>query len=405
MTPDSLQTWKDLGVVTGTPRFPDPLYVNKPNAVNRARFIELMDAMFASRWFSDAELVRDFERQIARLTGVRHCVATCNGTQALQLMYRALGLAGEVIVPSFTFIATIQALRCINATPVYCDVHRDTHNMNAAQVERLITPRTSAIVGVHLWGQSCDVDALTEVAHRHSLPLIFDAAHAFGSSYRGRPVGSFGAAEAFSFHATKFINTGEGGAVTTNDDALAGRLRAVRRFGFQGEEVLDGGTNAKMPEICAALGLTYLESFDELIAANHAVYSLYRSQLSELPGISLLAPDQLGKSNYQYVVVSIDELAAGLSRDELLRILTADNILARRYFFPGCHRLIPGAYPLAPSALPVTEDLLSTVLVLPGGASIGAQEVHRVCQTLRLAVSSSVEVRAALADHQLMAAG
>ncbi len=370
--------------------------------MNRDRFIELIDPMFARRWFSNGQLVREFEERVARLAGVRHCVATCNGTVALQLAYRALEVRGEVIVPSFTFVATVQALRWIDATPVYCDVDPVTHNIDARQVERLINPRTRAIVGVHLWGQACDVDALAEVAERHGLPLIFDSAHAFGCSYRGRPVGSFGAAEAFSFHATKFLNTGEGGAVTTNDDEVAERLRAERCFGFQGEEsVLDGGTNGKMPEICAALGLTYLESFNDLMATNLAIYQQYKTQLADVPGLSLLSPDLVGTSNYQYVVTTVDESTAGVTRDELLEVLRAENILAKRYFYPGCHRLIPGARPESSLNLGVTERLLRSVLVLPGGASMTTGDVHRVCETLKLALSHGSEIRNVVASRRL----
>ncbi len=394
------ESWRDLAIVSGSPPRGDALHVNQPNAVNRDRLIELIDPMFARRWFSNGQLVREFEQRVARIAGVRHCVATCNGTVALQLAYRAVGVSGEVIVPSFTFVATVQALRWIHATPVYCDVDPVTHNLDAARVEGLISSRTRAIVGVHLWGQACDVESLTEVAERHSLPLVFDAAHAFGCSYQGRPVGSFGAAEAFSFHATKFLNTGEGGAVTTNDDAVAERLRAERCFGFQGEEsVLDGGTNGKMPEICAAVGLTYLESFDELIAANQAVYRQYKDELADAPGISLLSPDRAGRSNYQYIVTSVDEAQAGVTRDELIQILRAENILAKRYFYPGCRRLVPEADPGSSLPLPVTDRLLASVLVLPGGASMTSGDVQRVCEMIKLALSHSAEIRSAVASR------
>jgi dTDP-4-amino-4,6-dideoxygalactose transaminase len=383
----------------GTPLFDEPLHVNKPNAVDRDRLIELIDPMLARRWFSDGELVREFEHEIARLAQVRHCVATCNGTLALQIAFSTLGLTGEVIVPSFTFIATVRALRWLNLVPVYCDVSPDTHNIDYNQVERLITPRTTAVVGVHLWGQPCDIEPLREIADRHGLALVFDAAHALGSSYRGRPVGGFGDAEVFSFHATKFVNTGEGGAITTNDDILAGRLRAERRFGLEIDDgVVDAGTNGKMAEICAAVGLTYVERFDQLVVANEATYRQYESELADIPGISLLRPDKTEESNYQYVVTLIDETVAGISRDELLAVLQAENILAKRYFYPGCHRIIPGRN-AEDGALPVTEDLVQKVLVLPGGASISRSEIKGVCETLRFAINQGGEIRDALGNR------
>lgn len=387
------RTWKDLGICSKTPLFDEPLHVNKPNAVDRDRLISLIDPMLERRWFSDGELVREFEQEIARLAGVRHCVATCNGTLALQIAFRALGLSGEVIVPSFTFIATVQALRWLDITPVYCDVDPVTQNIDPDQVERLITPRTTAILGVHLWGHACDVARLQAIADRHGLALVFDAAHALGCSYQGRPVGGFGIAEVFSFHATKFVNTGEGGAITTNDDVFAGKLRAERRFGLEnGDGVLDAGTNGKMAEICAAMGLTYLERFDELIAANESTHRHYESELTDIPGVLLLPAVRSEKSNYQYVVTMIDEYRAGISRDELMRVLHAENILAKRYFHPGCHRIVPGRNGDS-GALPVTEKLVQTVLVLPGGASVRAEEVQGVCDTLRLAVRNAGEVR------------
>jgi dTDP-4-amino-4,6-dideoxygalactose transaminase len=393
------RSWRDLGIFSGKPLFDEPLHVNKPNAINRERLISLIDPMLSRRWFSDGELVREFEREIARLAGAAHCVATCNGTLALQIVLRTLGLSGEAIVPSFTFVATAQALRWLNLTPVYCDVSPETHTIDPKQVESLITPRTQAIVGVHLWGQPCDIAALSEIADRHGLALVFDAAHGLGSTYRGRPIGGFGVAEVFSFHATKFVNTGEGGAITTNDERLAARLRSERRFGFDSEEgPLDAGTNGKMAEICAAVGLTYLECFDQLIAANQATHRKYQDGLAGIPGVSILALDEGDRNNHQYVVTEIDESRAGLSRDELMRVLQADNILAKRYFYPGCHRTIPGRHGEA-GQLPVTEKLVGSVLVLPGGASISPDQVETVCETLRLAVENGDEIRQALGSQ------
>ena len=191
--------WHDLAVFGGKARFDQPLHVNRPNAINRDRLVELIDGMLASRWYSDGKLVREFEERIAKVAGVRHCVATCNGTLALQMTFRSLAVAGEVIVPSFTYIATVQALRWLGITPVFCDVNPATHNIDPRHVERLITPRTRGILGAHLWGQPCEVDALRAIADRHRLALVFDAAHALGSTYGDRPVGSFGVAEVFSF--------------------------------------------------------------------------------------------------------------------------------------------------------------------------------------------------------------
>ena len=205
-----------------------------------------------------------------------------------------------------------------------------------------ITERTTAVIGVHVWGRPCNVDALVDLTHCHKLKLLFDAAHAFGSSYKGRMIGSFGNAEIFSFHATKFINSFEGGAIVTNDDELAAKLRLARNFGFAGlDTVVCLGTNGKMNEVSAAMGLTSLESFEEFVAANYRNYKEYQQRLADIPGISVLRYNKGEKCNYQYLVLEINEEAMGISRDQLVSMLWAENILARRYFYPGCHQMEP----------------------------------------------------------------
>ena len=180
----------------------------------------------------------------------------CNATVALEIAIRAMGMSGEVIVPSFTFVATAHALQWQEITPVFCDIDPRTHNLDPNRIEEMITPRTTGIIGVHVWGRPCAVDALAEIAQRRHLKLLFDAAHAFGCSYQGQMIGNFGDAEVFSFHATKFFNTFEGGAVVTNDDELAAKMRLMKNFGFHGyDNVIYVGTNGKMSEVSAAMGL------------------------------------------------------------------------------------------------------------------------------------------------------
>ncbi len=317
-----------------------------------------------------------------------HCVATCNGTLALEIAIRALELKGEVIIPSYTFIATAHALKWQGITPVFGDVDPATHNLDTLQIERLITPRTTGIIGVHLWGRPCDVEGLQAVVERHGLVLAFDASHALGCSWRGKSVGCFGRAEVFSFHATKFVNAGEGGAVVTNDDALAARLRLVRNFGFAGyDRVVELGTNGKMSELSAAMGLTSLESYDRFVEHNRRNYDRYREALAGIAGLSLAAYDDRERSNYQYVVVEVDASQAGLNRDQLVELLWAENVLARRYFYPGCHRMGPYRTLQAPVALPATEALAARVLLLPTGGAVSPEEVDGVCEVLRCAVA------------------
>src|SRR3984957_10371338 len=287
-------TKPDLAIFGKPPAFADQMHVGRPNVGSRERLLARINAMLDRVWFTNnGPYVQEFETKLAAFVGVRHCVAMCNGTVALEIAIRGLGLSGEVIVPSFTFIATAHALQWQEITPVFCDIDPKTHNLDPAQVEKMITPRTTAIIGVHTWGRACDIDALETIARRRNLKLLFDAAHAFGCSYKGKAIGGFGHCEIFSFHATKFFNTFEGGAVVTNDDALAAKMRLMRNFGFSGyDNVIYVGTNGKMTEVCAAMGLTSLESVTEFMAINRRNHVAYTRGLSGIPGVSLMRYDE-----------------------------------------------------------------------------------------------------------------
>ena len=392
------KTVNDLAVFGGLPTFGEQLYVGRPNIGDRGRLLGRFNEILNSRWFTnDGPFVREFEQRIADLASVKHCIAMCNGTVALEIAIRALGMKGEVIIPSFTFIATAHALQWQGITPVFCDIDPRTYTLDPKRVEQMITPRTTGIIGVHVWGYICDIDALAEIGARHGLKLLFDAAHAFACSYNGRMIGSFGDAEVFSFHATKFFNTFEGGAVVTNDDELAKKIRLMRNFGFTGyDEVSYIGTNGKMMEISAAMGFTSLESMDEFIAINRRNYLRYREELRDLTGAKVLTYDETDRSNYQYIVLELDETVTRLvSRDELWRILCAENVMARRYFYPGCHRMEPyrSLFPDAGRLLPETESLAERVLCLPTGTAVDEGDIEIICQILKLVIDNAEDVR------------
>ncbi len=305
-------------------------------------------------------------------------------------------LSGEVIVPSFTFVATAHSLQWQEITPVFCDIDPATHNIDPERIEALITPRTTGIVGVHLWGRPCNVEALTEIADRHGLKLIFDAAHAFGCSHEGKKIGGFGTAEVFSFHATKFFNTLEGGAIATNNDELARKVRLMKNFGFTFyDQVEHIGTNGKMNEISAAMGLTGLDSLEGFIDANRLSFQRYREELSGIPGIRLIDYDEREKNNFQYVVLEVDDAETGIHRDELMAALHAENVLARRYFYPGCHEMEPykSSFPNAKLLLPKTMELCNRVLVLPAGGRLGEDDIQVIAGIIRLVVEGSAELR------------
>jgi len=367
------------------------LYVGRPNIGNRAALLRRINEMLDRRWLSnDGPFVREFESNISAYVGVRHCVLTCNATVALEIASKALGFSGEVIVPSFTFIATVHALQWQGITPVFADIDPMTHNIDPAAIECLITPQTRGIVGVHLWGRPCDTEQIDRIAERHGLPVMYDAAHAFACSHRGRMIGGFGSCEIFSFHATKFLNSFEGGAIVTDDDSLADRLRLMRNFGFKGYDYVESlGVNGKMTEICAAMGLTSLEAIDDLIAINHRNYLAYKRGLGGLRGVALLDYDPKERQNYQYVAIEVDPDVSPISRDRLVEILHSQNVIARKYFWPGCHRMEPyrSSQPDAYRSLPNTESTAARVIVLPTGQTVDEQTVASICRIVRGAIS------------------
>ena len=395
----------DLAIFGGESQFQTPLHVGRPNLGDRDDILERIGSVLDRRWLTnDGPCVLEFESRVADLIGVKHCVAVSSGTMALELAVRALGMTGEVIVPSFTFVGTAHALLWQGITPVFCDIDPGTHNIDPARVEELITPRTTGIIGVHLWGRPCDVDALQGIAAKHGLRLLFDAAHAFGCTCHGEPIGRFGDAEVFSFHATKCVNTCEGGAVVTNDSQFAERVRTARNFGFVDyDRVASVGVNGKLNEISAAVGLSSLDAMGEFIRVNRRNHEHYRVELRNVPGVSVAAYDSAESGNYHYVVVEIDEAVAGLSRDILAEILRRENVLARRYFYPGCHRMKPycDLYPSAGANLPETERLCSRVLCLPNGTAVAVDEIDRLCQIVRFATSHAAQVRERLAGQRL----
>lgn len=380
----------------GSPAFLQPLHVGRPNLGDRERMMERMNDLWDRAWLTNhGPYVAEFENRIAALTGARNCIATCNATTALELTIGALKLTGTVIVPSFTFIATVHALYRQGVTPLFCDIDPETHNIDAVQAAALVRADTSGILATHLWGRACDVAALQQLADKHDLKLLFDAAHAFGCTHQGQPIGRFGSAEVFSFHATKAINSFEGGAITTDDDELAAKLRLMSNFGFTDYDRVDYlGTNAKMSEPCGAMGITSIESMDEIFARNRENHGEYRDRLGSIPGLKLAEYDPGERSNFHYIVVEVDDQDFGLARDDLQRVLMAENVLARKYFAPGCHRSEPyrslAAY--QELSLPATEQLCDNVLCLPTGTAVTRKDIGLICEIVKLARDVSDEL-------------
>ena len=392
-----------LAIFGAAPAFAEQLHVGRPNIGDRGRFLARLNDILDQRWLTNrGEYVIELERRIAQRVGVRNCVLVANGTIGLELLIRALGLGGEVIVPAFTFVATAHALQWQEITPVFADINPETHCLDPRSVETAITPRTTGIIGVHLWGRPCAIDELAKIAGRHNLKLMFDAAHAFGCSYGERMIGSFGEGEVFSFHATKIVNAFEGGAIVTDNDELADRLRLMQNFGFRGyDRVVYLGINGKMSEVSAAMALTNLESLEAFVERNRANYFAYARHLAGLPGMQLFRYDESHRSNYQYVVTVVNDDAA-LTRDELVTVLHAENVMARRYFHPGVHRMEPyrSYFPDAHRLLPCTEQVCRQVLVLPTGPALSEEDVAGVCGVIRAALKHGPAVRERLARRE-----
>jgi dTDP-4-amino-4,6-dideoxygalactose transaminase len=250
-------------------------------------------------------------------------------------------------------------------------------------------------LGVHVWGRACDIEALSAIAQKRQLKLMFDAAHAFACTHQSQMIGGFGDAEVFSFHATKFFNSFEGGAVTTNNHELAEKIRNMRNFGFAGlDNVISVGTNGKMSEISAAMGLTSLESLDEFIGINRRNYLAFQRGLANIPGIRMAEYDPTEKNNFQYIVIEVDENKTQIDRDLIVEILRAENILVRRYFYPGCHQMEPyrTLYPQTGLSLLETEKLVLKVIQLPTGTAVGEKEVADICDFMRFIVENGKQI-------------
>ncbi len=347
----------------------------------------VLDCMDSGWISSGGKYVGLFENKFAEFCHVRHAVACCNGTIALHLALLALGVTheDEVIVPTLTFVATANAVTYCGARPVFADVEQKTWNLDATQLESLITKRTKGIIAVHLYGLPADMDAIRAIAARHNLFVVEDAAEAHGALYKGQPVGSLSDIATFSFYGNKILSTGEGGMVTTDNEELAKRARllhaqgmdATRRYWFP---VI--GYNYRMMNLPAAIGLAQLERADWHIARRHEVAAWYMEELADIRGISWQLPRDWARHAQWLVAILLDDKLP-ISRDDLIDELYARGIETRPLFYP-LHTLPPyQASASSPINLPVAERLATRGLCLPTWAGLTQSDVQRVCRNLR----------------------
>ena len=374
-------------ILGGTPIFDTPLHVVKPALPELEDITPKFDAIFRSGILTNnAQFVRQFEELASAKLGVRHAIAMCNGTFTLILALKALKLKGKVVVPSFTFCATVHAVVWAGLEPVFADIDPHTFNISPKTIEAVLTDDVSAIMPVHVFGMPCDIEGIQRLAEKHGLKVLFDSAQAMGSRYGDKTLGSFGNIESFSAHATKIVAAGEGGLVTTNDDHLAEYLRSTRNFGVHGDvDCTEIGLNAKMCELSAVMAIEGLNTLDQSIAHRDILVDTYKANLADVPGITFQEETRNAKSNHQNLAILVDLQSFGLSRDVLFDGLKAENIIGRKYFYPPIHTTTAyeESFHTRNISLPVTERVSGTILCLPIYSDMPIAYVEKICSAIR----------------------
>lgn len=370
-----------------TNRFTHPILVTKPLLPDLDKVNKRLSEIWETAWVTNnGPQKQALKQKLTDYLEAENCSLFSNGTLALLLGLKALNLTGEVITTPFTFPATVQALDWNGLTPVFCDIEPDTLTIDVSKIEALITEKTSAILGVHVFGNPCDVEKIQEIADRYHLKVIYDAAHAFGAKIKGKPVSQFGDMTMFSFHATKLFNTIEGGALTFSNPQLVRELDLLKNFGIinQGEVELSG-LNAKMNEIQAAIGLETLKMVEQERSKRHLVKKAYEQYLSGIPGIRILTSLEEDCSSYQYFVIEINEKLFGDSRDRLFLQLEKNNVFPRKYFHPLCSDFAwyKDNKSAQPQNLPQAQKTVNEVLSMPYYGDLRKSDVEGICNILK----------------------
>lgn len=347
-------------------------------------YCEEIRDLWDSRWLTNSGVkYQTLETQMKAYLGVPNLVFFSNGHQALEAIIWAMGLTGEVITTPFTYASTTQAIARSGLTPVFCDVEPEWYTMDPEKIEALITDKTSAILPVHVYGNVCRYREIEEIARKHHLKVIYDAAHAFGVTADGVGIGNVGDAAMFSFHATKVFHTIEGGGVSYQDEELTEKLKAWKMFGMTGKEDAEYiGTNAKMTEFQAAMGICNLRHVNGEIAKRKKAVETYREMLDGIPGIRLCPEQEHVLSNYAYFPVYFDEDVFGKSRDEVADLLAAHQIYARKYFYPLTSEFSVYQGRFAIQETPIARAASRHILTLPLFADLDPDSVKRICHII-----------------------
>jgi dTDP-4-amino-4,6-dideoxygalactose transaminase len=391
----SKKSLDQLAIFGGIPLIPNDLPVGQFYFPKWDEYKKSMEVIFEREYYTNhGPFAMQLEDRLSNFLGVKHVVYSTNATIGLYMVLVAMELKGSVILPSFTFVATAQAVLMAGLTPVFCDIGGKTHHILTDKVEELITEDVSAIVPVNLWGGACNIDEIARLAEKRNLKLIFDSAHGFGSKFGGKRLGGFGDAEIFSFHATKFLSATEGGCIATNDDALADSIRNIRsNYGIKNVVEVPLTINGRISEAQAAIALINFDHMDEYYGHNLEIINVYKSGLEQVNGIVVHDPETVSESNCQSAVITVDSNEFGLTRDQLLKILQTENIHARRYFYPGVHKMIPFDEFCKPSfTLDNTDRLCKDILQLPIGAMVTAQVADSIVGLIKFIQTNSEQV-------------
>ncbi len=360
------------------------ILVTKSSMPSLEEYVEEIKEMWDTHWLTNmGPKHQKLQEQLKNYLKVDNVDLLTNGHMALELSLQALNLKGEVITTPFTFASTTHAIVRNGLEPVFCDINEDDFTIDTTKLENLITDKTCAIMPVHVYGNICNIKEIDRIAKKYGLKVIYDAAHAFGETYKGVGVGSFGDVSCFSFHATKVFNTIEGGSVCYRDEDFGLELYRLKNFGIKNAEIVDGvGANAKMNEFCAAMGLCNLRYVDKEIAKRKNIVEHYRERLSDIEGIKLSVVQKEVKSNYSYFPIIIDEKIFGVSRNEVFDFLAENGIGARKYFYPLTNSFdcFHGKYDV--NLTPVAVHISKRVLTLPLYADLSLQEVDNICDLI-----------------------
>lgn len=380
---------KEFGIrPTSLKPFDSPIFVTRPILPDLNAVHEKLEAIWASQWLTNhGHFHNELEARLEQELGVGGVSVVNNGTIGLLIALRALDIReGEVITTPFTFAATPHAISWNGLDPVFCDIRPDTYCIDASKIEPLITERTKAILGVHVFGFPCEVDAIEQVANKYGLKVIYDAAHAFLSSIGGQPISRFGDVSVFSFHATKLFHSVEGGCLAYNDPALREAIYLLRNFGIRDEDtVVDIGINGKLNEVQAAVGLLVLDMVEQERELRAKVHQTYMRRLVDIDG--LILPEQPAGTvdSFQYFPIRVVAEKLACNRDQLHEQLKQYNVITRKYFYPLCSDYSP--YRDLPSSsaahLPIANQIKSEVLCLPYYGGLADGQAERICDIIR----------------------